>query len=84
MIEERMRSEVQKVFAERRGGEPPIYFPEKSSQIPDRPSLTFVVLAPDQSLQNEKKSAGGKVYGKGAAGEETGDPPSSHSVHGWV
>jgi len=56
MIEERMRSEVQKVFAERRGGEPPIYFPEKSSQIPDRPSLTFVVLAPDQSLQDEKKT----------------------------
>jgi len=55
-IEERMRSEVQKVFAERKGGEPPIYFPEKSSQIPDRPFLTSVVLAPDQSLQDEKKT----------------------------
>lgn len=55
-IEERMRSEVQKVFAERKGGEPPFYFPEKSSQIPDRPFLTFVVLAPDQSLQDDKKT----------------------------
>ena len=33
-------------------------YPEKSGQIPDRPALTFVVLPPDQSLQDEKQDDG--------------------------
>ena len=31
-----------------------IYFPEKTIQVADRPAITLVVLAPDQSLQDEK------------------------------
>jgi hypothetical protein len=53
-IEERMRAEIQKVFAAGPSVER-VYFPEKSSQIPDHRSLTFVVLAPDLSMQDEKK-----------------------------
>ncbi len=53
-IEERMRAEIQKVFAAGPSVER-VYFPEKSSQIPDRRALTLVVLAPDLSLQEEKK-----------------------------
>jgi hypothetical protein len=33
-----------------------IFYPERSNQIPDRPVLTFVVLAPEQSLEDEKRS----------------------------
>jgi Protein of unknown function (DUF499) len=54
-IEERLRAEVQKVFAQGSGVER-IYFAEKSIQIPDRPVLTFVVLAPDRSMGEEKKT----------------------------
>lgn len=48
-IEERVREEVQKVFAQQAGVER-IYFPERSNQVPDRPAITLVVLAPDKSL----------------------------------
>ncbi|MBW1928071.1 MAG: DUF499 domain-containing protein [Deltaproteobacteria bacterium] len=54
-IEERVRSEVQKVFSSETGLDR-IFFPEKSNQIPDRPALTFVVLAPDQSMQEEQET----------------------------
>src|SRR5712692_6215243 len=53
-IEERMRAEIQKVFAAGPSVER-VYFPEKSGQIPDRRALTFVVLTPDLSMQDEKK-----------------------------
>ena len=43
-IDERVRDEIQKVFAVGSGIER-VFFPEKSGQIPDRPALTFVVLA---------------------------------------
>ncbi|HZT80083.1 MAG TPA: Ig-like domain-containing protein, partial [Gemmataceae bacterium] len=33
-----------------------IYFPEKSNQVPDRPSLAFVVLAPERSMEDERKT----------------------------
>lgn len=52
-IEERVKSEVREVFAKGSGIER-VYFPEKSNQIPDRPALTFVILSPDQSMQNER------------------------------
>jgi len=45
-IDHRVRAEVQKVFAAGAGLER-VYFPEKSGQIPDRPALTLVVLAPE-------------------------------------
>jgi hypothetical protein len=54
-IDERVRNEIQKVFAAGSGVER-VFYPEKSGQIPDRPALTFVVLPPDQSLQDDKKT----------------------------
>jgi hypothetical protein len=54
-IEERVRADVQKIFAQGSGVDR-IYFPEKSNQVPDRPSLTFVVLAPDRSMADEQKT----------------------------
>ena len=54
-IEERIRAEVQKVFTSEMGVDR-IFFPEKSNQIPDRPSLTFVILAPEQSMNEEAKT----------------------------
>jgi hypothetical protein len=54
-IEERVRAEVQKVFTQGSGVER-IYFPDKSIQVPDRPVLTFVVLAPERSMEDEKKT----------------------------
>jgi hypothetical protein len=50
----REEAEIEKVFAgsavER------IFYPERSNQIPDRPVLTFAVLAPEQSIEDEKRS----------------------------
>lgn len=54
-IEERVKSEVQKIFAAGPGVER-VYFPERSNQIPDRPALTFVILSPDQSIQDDNKT----------------------------
>jgi hypothetical protein len=54
-IEERVRAEVQKVFTQGPGAER-VFFPEKSNQVPDRAALTFVVLAPERSLEDEKKT----------------------------
>jgi hypothetical protein len=51
-IEERIRTEVQKVFTVEANVDC-VFFPDKSGQIPNRPALTFVILAPDQSMQNE-------------------------------
>jgi hypothetical protein len=52
-VEERIREEIQKVFAAGDDVER-IFFPEKSSQVPDRPVLTLVVVAPEQSMHDEK------------------------------
>jgi uncharacterized protein DUF499 len=51
-IEDRMRAEIQKVFPA--AGVERVFFPENSSKILDRAVLTLVILAPDQSLQDEK------------------------------
>jgi hypothetical protein len=56
-IEERMRAEIQKVFVKERGADL-VFFPEKSNQIPDRPVLAFVVLGPDNSMREDKKTLG--------------------------
>lgn len=54
-IAERIRSEVQKTFAAGSGVER-IYFPEKSNQIPDRPSLTLAILPPENSFEEKPKT----------------------------
>ena len=54
-IDERVRGEVVKVFS----GQSPlerVYFPERSNQVPDRAVLELVVLSPEQSLDEEKKT----------------------------
>ena len=43
---DRVRAEIQKVFAAGKGVER-IYFPERTNQVPDRAALTLVVLAPE-------------------------------------
>lgn len=54
-IEERVRTEVQEVFKQ---GLPldRIYFPAKSSQIPNRPALALVVLPPEQEDTEEART----------------------------
>ncbi|MET4236341.1 hypothetical protein ABIA85_009656 [Bradyrhizobium sp. LA6.10] len=54
-INERVRTEITKVF----GGQSSIervFFPERSNQVPDRATLTLVVMSPDQSLEDEAKT----------------------------
>jgi hypothetical protein len=51
-IDERLRAEVQKVFAGGTGVER-VYFPEKSGQITDRPVLSLVVMSPEQSISEK-------------------------------
>lgn len=43
---DRVRAEIQKVFAAGRGVDR-IYFPERTNQVPDRAALTLVVLEPE-------------------------------------
>ncbi|WP_334109814.1 ATP-binding protein [Thermodesulfitimonas autotrophica] len=50
-IDERVKDAVREVFPAGQGVEI-IYFPGKSSEIPNRPALTLAVLAPEQSLQD--------------------------------
>jgi hypothetical protein len=54
-VEERVCTEIQKVFAKEQGIDL-IFFPEKSSEVPDRPVLTFVVLGVDNCMKEEKKT----------------------------
>ncbi|MBV8855354.1 MAG: ATP-binding protein [Acidobacteria bacterium] len=52
-IDERVRGEVRAVFRKGSASEW-VYFPSKSNEIPDRPALTLVAAAPDQSIQEPK------------------------------
>ncbi|HVV70398.1 MAG TPA: DUF499 domain-containing protein, partial [Verrucomicrobiae bacterium] len=55
LAEETIRQEVQKVFSTSLDvGKVP--FPEKTSQVPDQPALTFVILPPEASLSDEKQT----------------------------
>ena len=54
-IDERARAEIQKVFSGGPGVQP-VYFPEQSGQITDRPVLTLVILAPELSMQDKNKT----------------------------
>lgn len=55
-ITERMRQEVRQVFA-RGSGVELVAFPERSGEIPDRPTISFVLLAPDQVTENPDENA---------------------------
>lgn len=50
-IDELVRKEIQKVFAQG-GGVERVYFPRKSNEVPDRPALTLGVLAPESSAND--------------------------------
>jgi hypothetical protein len=54
-INDCVRSEIRKVFAASIGIEP-VFFPEKSGQVPDKPLLTLVVLSPEQSMEDDKRT----------------------------
>jgi hypothetical protein len=69
-IDERVKAEIQKIFAAGTGAER-IYFPEKSSQVPDRPVLTLAVIGMDRTLADDAAtrqflSALTREYGKSA------------------
>src|SRR6266849_4616927 len=49
-IDQRVRAEIQKVFPAGEGVDR-LFFPDKSSQISDRPALTLIIMGPDQSVQ---------------------------------
>lgn len=53
-IEKAVRDEIQRVFAPAEGIER-VFFPEKSSGVPDRPALTLVILGPDQSKESDSR-----------------------------
>ena len=55
-VEDRIREEIQKVFSTGNGLDR-VFFADKTIQIADRPAVTLVVLAPDQSLQDEQATA---------------------------
>jgi len=50
-IETRIQEEIQKVFPATEGIER-VFFPDKSGQIPDRPVISFIIMSPDQSIQD--------------------------------
>jgi hypothetical protein len=52
-VEERIRAEVQKVFAEGKGIIDRIFFADKSGQIPDVARVTLVVLPPDHAAADK-------------------------------
>jgi hypothetical protein len=75
-IEERVGEEVKRVFPK---GDPVerVFFPEKSSQIQDRPAISVIVLAPGQSVQDDpeiesKVEAMTREYGKAARTYKSG------------
>jgi len=54
-IDERVRAEVAKVFS----GQSPlerVFFPDRSNQVPDRAVLSLIVLSPEKSLEDDKKT----------------------------
>ena len=71
-----VREEIQRVFPTSQGIEQ-VFFPDKSGQISDRPAITLVILAPDQSTQEDTKirdkvEAMTREYGKSARTYKTG------------
>jgi hypothetical protein len=74
-IDERVRAEIKKAFGKAEGLDV-VLFPEKSSAVTDRPTLTLAVFAPDQTMEDEntKKTVElmSKEYGKSARTYKTG------------
>jgi hypothetical protein len=54
-IIDRVRTEIEAVFAAS-SGLSPIFFPESSGKIPDKPALTFVVLSPEQNMEDAQRT----------------------------
>ncbi|MEW5921683.1 MAG: DUF499 domain-containing protein [Bacillota bacterium] len=52
VINERVQEEIQDVFNKSHTIKP-LFFPEKSNQIPDRPALALLVLGPHHSMQDQ-------------------------------
>jgi hypothetical protein len=50
-IEEKIKETIQKVFPAAEGTER-VFFPEKSSQISDKPVITLIIMSPDNSVQD--------------------------------
>src|SRR3954447_9467448 len=48
-IDERVKQVIQEAFKSRPSGLEWVPFPEKNGQVPDRPALTLVVMAPEQA-----------------------------------
>lgn len=55
-IRDRVREAVQKVFVTKGTGLDPVFFPERSNQLTDRPALTLAVLPPDQSFEDKART----------------------------
>lgn len=55
-VDERIQAEVQNVFAKDRDIpiEAPIYFPQRSNDIPDRPAITLIVMSPDDEINDQQ------------------------------
>jgi Protein of unknown function (DUF499) len=53
-VNERVLEEVRKVFTSASGVDM-VFYPQKSSDIPDRPVLTCVVLPPEKSMQDKEE-----------------------------
>jgi len=51
-IDSRVREQIQGVFPSGEDVER-IFFPDKSGQIPDRPAISMIIMAPDRSLQDD-------------------------------
>jgi hypothetical protein len=50
-----LRYEVQQVFAKGAGVER-VFFPERSMNLPNRPALTFAILAPEQVFEDRDET----------------------------
>jgi hypothetical protein len=50
-----LRYEVQQVFAKGAGVER-VFFPERSIELPNRPALTFAILAPEQVFEDRDET----------------------------
>lgn len=55
-IEKRVKEEIQKVFAMGTGTDR-VYFPNKTSDISDRPVLSFVILPPEKSMADVQNTS---------------------------
>ena len=55
-VKDRIKKEIQAVFGKSNAKISPVFFPEKSSQVPDRPALTVVLADFSQGIDDGNKS----------------------------